>query len=151
MTSFKADESYVPPSNIKKRYHVPVALSLGSYKEMFTQRSMRLAFFASVVSLLLVNAVIIALSDVHHQILGLSLITLLCFIWVQKQFITISRGLNFKNSYNEVFKEKMPDGWYDDPWAFGSVGQLRYFHQGVWTENIKLSNTATQLVVERSF
>lgn len=148
MTSFKADESYVPPNNIKKRYHVPVALSLGSYKEMFTQPSMRLAFFASVASFILVNAAIIALSDIHHHVIILSLISLLCFIWVQKQFITISRGLNFKQSYNQVFKEKMPDGWYDDPWAFGSVGQMRFFHQGVWTENIKLSDSVAQLVAD---
>lgn len=137
MTSFKADEAYVPPSNITRRYSTPIFLTVGSYREMLSNKRMRLAFAVSVLSLILVNAAIIALGEIHHHVLGLSLVTILAFIWVQKQFITISRGLNFRQSYDEFFKEKMPDGWYEDPWAFGEAGKQRYFADGVWSDEVK--------------
>jgi hypothetical protein len=125
--------------------HRSVWLSKKEWKKLFTSKR-AVAIFLSY-RLVLLCAILASIFILEAFLLSLiATLVSMCFMAaIDRELVNYAhkkRSINSDDSSIRRFVSREADGWYDDPYAFGKVGQERYWGDGIWTYYTRMKLTA---------
>lgn len=127
--------------------HRSVWISRKSWKKLFTSKRAIAMFLSYKLVLFVIIFASIFLLEAFWLSFALILVSICFVVTIDRELVNYARKERSTNSDDSLIRRIVSsetNGWYDDPYALGKVGQERYWEKGIWTYSTRIKPLETK-------